>query len=250
MQSSPVPIVPLDRYRLNAAEDDAVNDALAALQTACLHADGSQLVVPNYANATFASTDNTRRYGVLDVDSATKYGYHRPPISTERSDAERWLEALSPADRRLFFDSGRKHGCRTDSHAKLHAGVENVLDTKLTKIDYDSLDTAMTEPRVVAALRSWAHCMGERGFHYDSPNDAISDPQWDLNASVSSPGERAVAAADARCKIEVSLVRTIQDVETKIQDAAIANEAPYFRSILRVKRAYLRNAFEARNSGS
>jgi hypothetical protein len=172
---------------------------------------------------------NRRRYGVIEMAIAEKYGYHVPEGLLTPADVEHKYDAreasLSDAQKEAAYG---KDGCGSQAVRQLQP-ADDEDPALLTKLDGESLQNSQSNPRVAAALNAWRDCVREQGLAYQDPFAAVSDTRWwaDDNAGP-SPQELAVAVADVRCKEHTGLVEAWQAAEVRIQDDMIAQNADYF----------------------
>ncbi|WP_439681056.1 hypothetical protein [Embleya sp. MST-111070] len=86
--------------------------------------------------------------------------------------------------------------------------------------------SAVDDPRVVAAYRAWSSCMKAAGYHYATPDDALTDPNLvpptgGPDAGRHSAVEVAHATADVRCKTSTNLVGIAVAVQSAYDDLYI-----------------------------
>lgn len=188
---------------------------------------------------------NSRRYGLLDLDSARVRGYHadfpagEPPVlgpvvrepKTEFSDYHYFLLAGRSrpefADWELPLDrDGRplpEEGCNGEASDIVSEGKSPMLGL-YNEFGRQSHDLSRADRRVQAAMAEWSACMKRKGYDYADvfePNDR----EWP-----DPPGEaeRATAVADVECKIETNLVGIWAAVESAYQTVLIEENAEAF----------------------
>lgn len=232
--TSPVPAgllyLPFDDYRLNFAEDSAVERARTVLARACLRERGVRLDVPDDVRTPglIDVEPNIRRYGVIDEVSATRYGYHFPRTAEETRQQQaraRWAASITEDQRKALFDEG---GCTEEADSRL----TTFDDAFFVAASRESLRVSEKDPRVVAAKAAWQTCMAGQGYDYADPNAAISDPRWHLDAADISTAEHDTALADVRCKASSRLVETWHDVEVGVQQEVIRRDVGRFAALM------------------
>lgn len=173
---------------------------------------------------------NNRRYSVIDMTAATKYGYHPPSVASGTRDQ---------------VDRGDAHGLGTDlrtNAAKRSAATDctNEADRKLyppkghnagsdliEQLSADSFNRSLTDPSVLAAFKNWSTCMSGNGYHLVDPEHLGSG--YDNRSPRPSPAEIAQARADVACKQKAHVVEVWQASEVKRQKAAIAQHLAELR---------------------
>lgn len=231
--------LPFDAYQLSVDEIYLAEGARDGLTKGCMRQrmfDWRPVARPR-----FGDWRNRRRYGVIELAVAKRYGYHPvrallAPVQVynekvrrenELSD-EAWVAAEDPA-----------HGCERQANDRLWSGIR--YDTaKMSRLNGPILSQAKRATAVRRATRAWALCMRSAGFRYESPDQATQDPAW--RGGATSRREVAVAIADVRCKARSRFVYVLSTAETALQRDAIARDRPYFRQVLDGKNAYLRRA--------
>src|SRR5437762_2261752 len=88
--------LPFDSYRITNAEIRDERLAIKIDEEQCLTARGANLNVPLSATGGYGYNilGNSRRYGVVDRDAASHFGYHLPPYATDiqgSSTADSWI---------------------------------------------------------------------------------------------------------------------------------------------------------------
>jgi len=247
-------VLPLDSYRLAASEQRLVDHAISVLEQRCLRKAGFRgATVPSFVSEAVsdsgAAHDNSRRYGVIDPESAGRYGYHRPPQAsstlTSRAKARKWTARLNSRERRALFGATGNSGCQATALHALDRGVVGADGSWLTKADFDSADNSRKDPQVADAARRWSTCMADHGLHYAEPEAAIADQRWHLDAPLPGVAEIAVAKTDVQCKTLSGFVATWLNVETELQHRLIRNNSAVLGRIRTAKRSYLANASAA-----
>lgn len=224
--------LPTDRYRPTADEQRLVADAIQSVVTRCMSQFGLAWHVPAAHPPQTHQID--RMYGVGDLETARRYGYHPPPTagqplggrpSTTRSPTAAESLALTGGTDTSSTYQGRRipvGGCGGEAH-RLVTGSDDIDPTHLT----DTITVAMWErsksdPRVAAVVKAWSACMHTAGYRYASPLDAGNDhPDWQ-SAPTAGTDEIRTAVTDVECKRTTNLIGVWFTVQTAYEQAAIA----------------------------
>lgn len=100
---------------------------------------------------------------------------------------------------------------------------------------------ASIDSRVEEATDAWSECMADKGFDFDSPQDAGNFP-WtrrDTEDGVADAAEIATAVADVDCKLQVNYVGIFSSVERAYQEQLIEERAEELDGNLRDLREQL-----------
>jgi hypothetical protein len=239
-------ILPFDTYRLNVAESPSIDQTLVKLETQCMRAHGfTDITIPAVAAKDNDEPWNARRYGIVGQATAKEFGYHLPRSpQRERSAAQlgAWRTALTQPERVALYGPSGDTGCAATAADRITRGVAPDNAGWLTKFDFTSLDQSRTDPRLQATTRDWQTCMSRQELRYANPDQAIQDPQWDLNSPTPSDDEVSTAVADARCKDQTDLVRVWMTVETEIQQDIIKKNSGRFAERAKTIQLILANA--------
>jgi hypothetical protein len=194
--------------------------------------------VTNGAASEF-NTDNERRYGLFDPESARQRGYR--PIARQSGGRPGQAFAKDWTESELFILAGREHpgfenvetmptdnagkalpdgGCLSEAVTILTSGTRISPMRRTTLIEglgHESYQRAEKDSRVRAAVEAWAGCMRKVGYSYASiwePNDTRwPDPVGEQ--------EIATATADVACKLQTNLVGIWFAVESAYQERLI-----------------------------
>lgn len=232
---SPIPAIdnsaelhlPIADYAPSADEDKVIGQAAIVLTDTCARRFGVHYTVRSVSQPGILDGMD-RRYGVVDVEEAARWGYTRP--STDVDDSEQWR----PSGHEYEIVTGRtptgtpttaraadgtpvpKGGCAEqawrrlrDDDGELVAMIQWLLNETWTHTRSDS--------RARAAEKSWIECMKQAGhdFHH----------RWDAAESVATapPEEQqAMAMLDATCAQRVNYVGIWHAVDSAYQRRAIA----------------------------
>ncbi|MEG3630743.1 hypothetical protein [Streptomyces poriticola] len=234
--------LPLDAYRLSPDAEADYDHAGNLLIRTCMEDAGFTWYVP--AEPAAGSVRNVRRYGVIELAVAQRYGYHAPP--DERSEKvgrmrDRTMEDPDAAEAFLGPEGNGGKGCSAKAGQRLGRGAGPADYGLLAGLDWRSLDLSEKHPEVRATWRDWQTCMRSQGYRYTSPRSALADRKWSGDDSAVSDTERAVAVADVVCKSEVGLVETWTRVERRIQHELIAQH-PELERLRQVNEVLDKNA--------
>ncbi|MEO3924492.1 hypothetical protein ABGB07_11620 [Micromonosporaceae bacterium B7E4] len=230
--------LPFDAYTLSLAGLYTVANAQDVLTQECMEARGHGWEIIERPTD-LSDLRNRRRYGVIEMSIAERFGFHVPaglltPLDVEQR-YDRRDNALSESQQSAVFGA---EGCGREAATRLRPEKSADLDL-LRKLDRASLDDSQREQRVVVAMDAWRDCVRNLGFDYQDPFAAMSDPQWwadDATAasseeSTASSEERAVAVAVVRCEEQTDLVEVWHAAEVRIQEEEIRRHPDYFQAL-------------------
>ncbi|MER5811756.1 hypothetical protein ABT143_26820 [Streptomyces sp. NPDC002033] len=177
-----------------------------------------------------ADSDMGRRYGVSDLETVRKRGYHLP----ETPEPPRW-EPAKGAEESVFTGTGAEvtdgaykgkeippGGCRGE--AKRMFPVPQTPE--VANAEGRAFAAAKEDVSVKQVVAQWSECMKKRGFEIKTPLDDFSS----LGVAVGSPSPSAreieIATADVECKGETKLVDFWHKNEESKQREEIAKVAP------------------------
>ncbi|MFH8405284.1 hypothetical protein ACH4FX_10985 [Streptomyces sp. NPDC018019] len=235
-------VLPLDAYTITQPDVTLIQKAEDELTRRCMAQQG--LTWTKIKRGRDDDTlPNRRRYGVAEMEVATRFGYHPPPDPesehrTAQSDARE--AALTRKERLAAYGRDGESGCRERATQELLAGIHKVDWELRDRVSADSHRRSQNDPSVIQATRSWSACMREHGFRYANPLTPGNDARWDTKSP--TPAETRTAQADVQCKQRTGLVRTWWRAETALQRQAIAARAATFRLLKQAKAAYLASA--------
>jgi len=247
--------LPSEAYKPSAAEQNVVGNAEKKLMTECMRRFGFTWSSPTSQTPPTRHAD--RLYGVADIDTAQKYGYHLPPVNGRANnpgghDGSRASTTSSPSE--LLVLSGSANGLSTSGPAGTYqnkpipvggcAGEARRVVTGADEIDRTHLAESITvgmwqksksDQRVTAVVKAWSTCMAEAGYTYASPLDAGNDhPEW-LRADQPTPAEIQLSVADVRCKQRTNLIGVWFSVESAYETALIQR---HFEELTQIKKTW------------
>ena len=212
--------LPIAPYMLDAEETALVDDAFVTLVDQCLHRFGETAPVTTAGSAPGLAE---RRYGLADGAVAATHGYHLeepPPGETPEAADEIPEELLWGAATPAATIGGEpvpQDGC-TGEATRAFGG--ELGDPELVqRINVESVQDAMGDPRVVAAFADWSDCMAQRGFDYATPWDPPAE-DWFAEPEASAE-EIAVATADVECKEATEVITVWHTVDSELQTAML-----------------------------
>ncbi|MEN3608231.1 hypothetical protein AAH979_01660 [Plantactinospora sp. ZYX-F-223] len=237
--------LPFDAYTLSLAGLYIMANAQDVLTQECMAARGHDWEIIERPTD-LKDLRNRRRYGVIEMSIAERFGFHVPaglltPLDVEQR-YDRRDNALSESQQSAVFGAD---GCGREAATRLRPEKSADLDL-LRKLDRASLDESQREQRVVVAMDAWRDCVRNLGFDYQDPFAAMSDPRWwaddaaaasseeataSSEESTASSEERAVAVAVVRCEEQTDLVEVWHAAEVKIQEEEIRRHPDYFQDL-------------------
>ncbi|WP_405760966.1 hypothetical protein OG234_21480 [Streptomyces sp. NBC_01420] len=245
--------LPLARYAVTVEEKAVLNKAESKVRNSCLQDFGEPpMPSPDVPPPGDGDTGDNRRYGLLNAESAQKYGYQLPPEPTagpagfpQPSPRQAALLSGVAADgKQLTAYRGRPvppGGCSADARRRIYAEHNaNAGREAAQSIDMESYKSSLKDPGVVASFAAWSRCMHSRGFTYTSPLTVTDDPRFaDTEADAK---ERAVATADVECKQRVGLAETWLAAESTVQRKMIESKKTELASLLASRKKMLADA--------
>ncbi|MER6481208.1 hypothetical protein [Streptomyces filamentosus] len=196
-----------------------------------------------WPEATYTGTifmDNSRRYGVINLPLAKKFGYGVPlpsgiTIQEAQKTAEKNIErtrSLPQEVRDVYTGEGGRNfngrvipegGCRGRAYEELGLPVSGIESTTLDAMRYETWSQARYNSIVIDAVKKWSACMKEAGYSYKTPEDAVGDPSWQRSGAPSKE-EINSATTDISCKRKVMLIEKWHAVETESQRQMIRDK--------------------------
>ena len=268
-------VLPIDAYGLTTEEAGALARARELLVGDCLReygftVDSAAAVARSERSArlmidSFGLHGNKRRYGVVSMEVANKYGYHLPakveggagaPIT--KKDADIYGSGpMTPAKEMVL--SGRPtagsaslpevNGKRVPPTGCIGKADSQIAKTGSTgqadlvaRIRAESFDSSVVDPAVTKAIGTWSECMKVKGYDVKRPEDATG--AFKDTAPVTAR-EIAMAQADVTCKQSTGLVEAWRNVEIEYQKRKIESHAAELQAIKDSNADQLRRASEA-----
>lgn len=235
--------LPFDAYQLGLADGARIEQARGHAVKLCMRSRGLDVTLPTSGGSGSPSLGpNARRYGVIDDETAKRYGYHFPKTTDETAEARKtldWASKLTEEQRAALYG---EDGCSDRADADIAKGIPSSESGFLSSQDFASLDESAKNADVLRAKGSWRECMASAGFQYADPDAAISDPRWNLDSALVPGAEIDTARADVRCKESARLVVVWRDVEVSLQRQVIERESVRFQRVEDAKRTRLANA--------
>lgn len=259
---------PFDQYFLGRDDQRTVEQAIVAMNTACMAERGYRY---EYTGGLETRTDDPEatyapEWGPLTVDWARDYGYAPQYDKMYRTAESDQTAASSKATRSVANDATLKApsspgyvqalanqdgtGCDNQTTAALGYDAEwfaqiGAYDTVRRNAD----ENALRDARVTGAIGEWKACMAGKGYGYDDPRDIANHYAQSGSAHGASgvshtvtDEERTVAVADAGCKASSDLMRTVTDVTHEYEAQAVHDNQSTMDTIKRLSATILANA--------
>lgn len=268
--------LPLDTYLVTGEEDwVAFASAQDVLVQACMQGQGFDWPVPSREPGT--RTRNERRYGLADLEVARSYGYRPPPDPPAEAQLRFQQErarTISADEQRAFSGEpgpkpGGPGGCLGESYKDLGAQDLQADTSFVEALGGDALTRAEEDSRVVGVLDAWSSCMAEKGYDYETTQDAVYDyssgqeggsdqpPEGGLDQTeggfdeeqAATQEEKDTAMADVECKQAHNVVGVQFAVESAYQEEIIDGNEERLRTIAERRDEMLRRAAEVTGSG-
>lgn len=253
--------LPIEAYLLSDDDNEfrLVDDALTVLTNECMKRFGF-VYEPPPSPIGFQEGFMDLRYGLIDGERASKFGYHGAPAGgvgrVRRPTPDRvWLLVLTGGEQAVAASpapgstSGLSHngvsippgGCLGEATARLEKDGGTYSDADIAReINHGSYGRSLEHPRVRAVFAEWSKCMSAKGYKYATPLTANDDPAF--GGPTPSAREIATAVADVACKREANVVGVWYAVEVALQTQAIEQHAEELAEIKRGIGEMLRNA--------
>jgi hypothetical protein len=226
--------LPIEDYLLKNDEHSQILYASKLLVRQCMARFGFDYAVDTAWKSPLNPKDDAanmaRRYGISDVGTASRYGYHppadalpaAPPRTPSMSDAELNVflgdvprpDNKAPHLKEYKGQAIPQHGCSGEAERKIGKGLQERLPESINDASYQE---SMSTPQVSAAFRSWSTCMKQHGYSFRTPLEPL---RGRLPASPSAT-EIQTAEADVACKQKTNLIGIWVAVETAMQKELI-----------------------------
>ncbi|KMS74607.1 hypothetical protein ACM01_13440 [Streptomyces viridochromogenes] len=238
------PELPLDTYSLTQAQKHDLEDAIYVLAKKCVEGFGGSW--PEPADPAGAATAASRRYGVADERFVDKFGYSPPApegmswteIGQAREKSRERTAGIPEETRKVYTgevsrSDGKKvpqGGCRGSAYRALGMkGISVPYSDEVDRIALSAWKESRDSEIVKRAARKWSQCMREAGYRYNTPEEVIEKPAWNLKDSPPSwvdltkpsAGEVRTAVDDVRCKRNSLFIESWKAVETEEQKVAL-----------------------------
>ncbi len=250
-------VMPLDAYEQVAGlEQDTGLAAFGLLVQRCMQAKGFSYPFPPLSGGSLGTLRaiEDQPVGITSLAAARAHGYGNPrglyvpsgrvgftvfPLPMTFQDLTRHSAAWASALLGGFAPgaSGMRPGCLQTMQSQLDKGLGRLADP-VPQLAAQAAQWAQSDPRVLAAERSWSRCMAAGGYSYQTPVQAAAHP-WPTKPT---PAEIATATADVACKARVNLPNTVLTIEAAYQQALIAQNPTAFAHLQTAFRALLQRA--------
>lgn len=235
--------VPLDEYKFSVPDLQTIEYAEDLLTRSCMRDLGMDwTMLPPPADPNHDPDPlNRRRYGLIEPEIVTRFGYHLPPLSPQLAARETvWSQRdrLPPAERRAAYGDDGQGGCRAEARHHLRRGVPDLDQSRLHDLSASAFETSLKDPEVVQVFGNWSACMKPAGVRYSDPLKPFADTAW-ARSERPSAREIAVAEADVRCKQATDLVSIWSGAERRIQLGVISAHRGDLDGFRRAKNAEL-----------
>ncbi|MEU6016300.1 hypothetical protein ABZ826_20240 [Streptomyces sp. NPDC047515] len=191
-------------------------------------------------------------FNATPLSQAQQYGYQAPPKKGGGDGAEGAYGKNSTETQGLLL-SGKvktfnkkkvpKGGCEgealriitrgatTPNEVKLPGGStagsgeggfsEGFAEMVVSAMRGEAMKRARNDSRFQKVTDSWADCMKDRGYTYDSPSAAVNDSHWADNSGSPTRIEISTATADAQCKKKLNYLGVGIAVESAYEKKSI-----------------------------
>ncbi|MFC6021387.1 hypothetical protein ACFP2T_35110 [Plantactinospora solaniradicis] len=258
-------VLPIDAYEFTNEQISQTEHAREVLISSCMRRFGFQV-----SHASGPAQDsrpveelaldlgvhgNQRRYGVVDLAIASRYGYHLKSVAgtdNRRTRSTRDPGAANPDEFAVLTGAtkdGREQlrynhrpvptgGCVGFATREI-AGDGGLGEADLvSRIAAESYERSLVDPEVVAGFAKWVACMKAKGYDYASPRDAGIG--FDIDSIPVTPRETAAAETDVACKQQTNLIDIWHGFEANYQNAQIARHLPELRKVQSARDAQMK----------
>jgi hypothetical protein len=232
--------LPADRYAYTPQDYQQDEQASALLVQQCMADRGHPdfPLDPRDPTDPLVGTAVSTDYGVLDLDSARRWGYGWDPAQHP---------AHQPKGRRMTnAEYTDWPACNAEASQRLLRGIDLKRDFLYAGTRAIEVGKAVKrDPRLRAAWDVWSRCMAEQGFtRYPDPDAAYTDPAWQRGSDGNTrhtQRERATAVADVTCKRRHHTAEIWHTVRAQNQAADIAQHRDRYTAGLQALRTYRAN---------
>jgi hypothetical protein len=247
--------LPSEAYKPAAAVFNLVADAQQKVTADCMRQYGFALA--QLPDPVPVASQTARLYGVSDLATAQRYGYHLPSSAArDRALQQRAAGGASYSPSELLVLSGSATGdqesaryqgkqipvggCQGQARRQV-TGADDIDPTHLADtIAVVMWQKSQSDPRVVTVVKSWSACMNQGGYHYPSPV-GVTDPRWSLSGPVAEV-EIQTAVTDVKCKQRTNLIGVWFTIESGYERQAIQQNIEQLTQIKNQWTAAARNA--------
>ena len=242
--------LPIEDYLLTGKQAKDLADARMVLALSCLDRfDIERPLIPK-PRTSFRPGDTSivvnpaRRYGVLDPEVVSRYGYHPEPgtypdlTTSAEPELTRTAALVLHGDEEHPDRRVRVHGrtvpdggCLGEAQRRLGGRPGVYGDSSLAaELNVNSFAVTRDDPRVRAAIDAWSACMRVAGHPQTDPLEALGQGKPSVRPTATRQ-EIAVATADLACKRSTRLAAVWAQAEREYQEAAIRAKSDEFAQI-------------------
>ncbi|MGW1885505.1 hypothetical protein [Streptomyces sp. NPDC001970] len=233
---------PLDAYQLSPQQSRKIEEALDVLVSDCMTKQGFTWAVPKRPPLR-DGTRNGRRYGLLDPEEGSRTGYHGTASTGKGAKGSETGQDDSAAAQQAAGVCVISQKAKLNGQQKADKAATGP-DEFIEQLVMQDAARAERDPQVRAVFAKWSDCMDEAGYSYAGPWDANNDPEWG-ESGTATDSERAIATADAKCKIKTNLAGVWLAVETAYQQRTLEANAEGLEAARKANETRLRNAADA-----
>lgn len=252
-----IPELPLARYEFSDKDTERLTRAQARVAQRCMAdfgfedfpLDPAQPGSMNMATGSLVAVAMSTPFGELDLDEARRFGYGWDPKASE--DGYGKDRAMTDAEYQVYYNADRTPGLAVKGREVPEAGCYGKASTGLTAGVEDPTrmwtytsgraqalsKTALKDPEVSEALRTWATCVEDKGFkRYEDREAAFRDTAWhrgDDGNTRRTRRERDTAVADIECAREHNTVGVRWAGSARSQSADIQSHRAAYEAVRR-----------------
>jgi hypothetical protein len=256
-------LLQLDSYDLSIQQHVEIQTAENGFLRQCMKNFGFDLQTP--ATHPLPYPRNMPLLGQLDALDVSRYGYQGPPgvaadlIAVSKNGS--WDITVQPDLLPVFEGQiGSLHGkpvpaggCFGEFQRRLDAGAPTVHfdaatppvvpERGIRMFKSQVYDQATHDSRFRQVVAEWSRCMGQEGFHYDSPQRAQGDPRWSSAGADTRPSAAQIrtAVADEHCRQTVNYTTTLYSLMLAYEQPVIKAQRHVLQEINGLLETRLRN---------
>ncbi|WP_157857325.1 hypothetical protein [Streptomyces yerevanensis] len=217
---------PIGEYAFTTEQLRVIARAEETLADACMRKYGLRYRSESSNSAAKYVAGTNRRYGVLNADVVSEYGYHFPDTPRFSGGPELSTDEVlalngrpnSPAE--VNGVAVPEGGCLGEVKKDLRGKYTDEKAVEVAqRIASESFERSLTSSVVLKTIKEWSQCMKDKGFPYGTPLQALGADE--NSGKEVTKREISSAKADVDCKTRTDLVRIWSGEESEIQRAMI-----------------------------
>lgn len=218
--------LPLDAYSFDKAQQKVMEQAQDILTESCMRRVGFASFKNSSTYAKTTAKPSTSGIGLVDAESAKKYGYRSGALPDRGAEAgaprdpNETAALFGPQDGAAAHPGAPEGGCSGEATRKLYPKSSESGTKLLDELVQQAGDRARGDSRITAGIAQWSSCMREAGFQVSTPWELqqMEGTRW--TGTVTSE-EITAATTDVSCKQRTKLTDTWTAVLTAYQNGLV-----------------------------